>query len=63
MSAKQLKGRTVCVLVEVSNVAHPQVMDMGGGGSVITMGDCHIILQEDFSWIIVGNVFADFTKE
>jgi hypothetical protein len=32
MSAEQLKGRTVCVLVEVSNVAHPEVMDTGGGG-------------------------------
>ena len=63
MSAEQLKGRTVCVLVDVSNVAHPQVMDTGGGESVITMEDFHVIMQKFSSWSIVGNVFVDFPKE
>ena len=26
------------------------------------MGDCNFIIQEICSWIIVGNVFIDFTK-
>ena len=67
MSAEQLKCRTVCVQVEVSNVDHPQVTEKGGG--VITMGDCHVMIQKVCSWSIIGNLFGDntsfiyFTKE
>ena len=50
----QLKGRTGYILVEVLFNTSP---------SVITTGDCQIIIKKVCSWIIVGNVFVDFTKE